>query len=341
MIGIDISERSVKIVRLSNKPDHKLLSHCWAEVPQGVISRGVIVDSEAMQRVVAQALHHCNIARDIDDVVVASIPETQSFLRVIEIPLMDESEIAEAVKWEVAQHIPFGLENVYIDWQAVTKGHRAAHGRREVLVGAAEKKVVDPLVRVLAALKLDVAALELESQAIVRVLVARGQRGRSGLLVVDLGGSATNVIIHDHGTTRFTASLQRGAFDVLSSLTPEERNTVTGPPKRASETQPAQLASKLKAPLEQLVIEVQGIVEFYNGIDTEHEVKEILLTGGGANFPGLDTIFLKYFDNVHVHRGNPWVNLLPVRRETQPPLSLQESVHFSTALGLAFREVTV
>lgn len=341
MIGIDISERSVKIIRLSNKSDHKLLSHCWAEVPEGVVSRGVIQNTDALQHVVAQALHHCNIDRDIDDVVVASIPETQSFLRVIEIPLMDEVEIGEAVKWEVAQHIPFGLENVYIDWQAVERGHPAARGRREVLVGAAEKRVVDPLLRVLAALHLDVAALELESQAIVRVLVSREQRGRSGLLIVDLGGSATNVIIHDHGTTRFTASLQRGAFDVLSSLSAAERNRVTGPPKTTMDEAPDVLAGKLQAPLEQLVIEVQGIVEFYNGIDTEHEVKEILLTGGGANFPGLDRVFLKYFDNVHVHRGNPWVNLLSPRKDTRPPLGLQESVHFSTALGLAFRQVVV
>ena len=98
------------------------------------------------------------------------------------------------------------------------------------------------------------------------------------------------------------------------------------------------MSAKLRAAQEELVMEVRGIVEFYNGIDAQHEVKEILLTGGGANFPGLDTVFLRFFDNVHVQRGNPWVNVLPAGAVKKSPLSLRESVHFSTALGLALRE---
>jgi len=50
-------------------------------------------------------------------------------LRVIEIPIMNEDEVAEAVQWEVSHHIPFGLENVYIDWQTLQSGHKPAPGR--------------------------------------------------------------------------------------------------------------------------------------------------------------------------------------------------------------------
>ena len=73
-------------------------------------------------------------------------------------------------------------------------------------------------------------------------------------------------------------------------------------------------------------------MEFYNGIDTQHQVREILLTGGGANLPGLDHAFLKYFDNVHMQRGNPWVNILPAGSGGRPPLDIHETVHFTTAL---------
>ena len=86
--------------------------------------------------------------------MVASIPETQSFLRVIELPVMNEDEMDEAVPWEVARHIPFGLENVYIDWQSVGGGHKAARGRMELRGGAPQKKLEDPMLQIIQNLEL-------------------------------------------------------------------------------------------------------------------------------------------------------------------------------------------
>ncbi len=337
MIGIDISSRSIKIIRLSNKRDHRLLTYCWEAVPAQLVAKGVITDVPAMQKILRDAFKKCRL--DVRDGIVASIPEAQSFLRVVEIPVMPDVEISEAVQWEVAQHIPFGLENVYIDWQSVQAGHTPASGRQEVLVGAAEKKVVDPLLQVFTGLGLELTAFELESQAIVRALISREMETKKGLVIVDLGGGATNVVIFDHGTIRFTASLEKGSGDLLTALAPAEATSIDGPPKEVNEQIQTTIAQKLMPGLEEMVVEIQGIVEFYNGIDTNHEVCEIFLTGGGANLPGFDRAVVKYFDNVHVQRGNPWVNILPVGQDVQLPLSMQESVHYSTALGLAQRSL--
>ncbi len=211
-------------------------------------------------------------------------------------------------------------------------------------MGAAEKKVVDPLVAVLQGLNLDVAALELESQAIVRALVSSELRSRSGLLIVDIGGASTNVIIHDHGAMRFGATVQRGVTSLLAALPESEqaRLQLGAPPgPLLSREDSEHVSSTLASGATELVAEVRGVVDFYNSIDTQHEVKEILLTGGGANLPGLERAWLQNFDNVHIQRGNPWGNVLSYSTHKQPPLSVQESVHFTTAIGLALRTVDV
>jgi type IV pilus assembly protein PilM len=343
MIGVDISDGSIKIVQLSNDEDHTLLAHCWHRVPDGAIERGIVKERNVVRKVVEETLEMCQLRpATTKDAVVASIPESQSFLRVIEVPEMSDDEVDEAIQWEVAQHIPFGLENVYIDWQPVGYGHDTSGNRKEVLVGAAQKQVVDPLINLLNDLGLDVAALELESQAIVRALISAELRKHQGLLVVDLGGSVTNVVIHDHGAMRFTASLQGGAGKLTSVLSAEERNVLSLPRKKDLPTDMAKrVADKLRSGQEELVMEIVGVVEFYNSLDVKHGVREIILTGGGSNFPGLDGVFLRYFENMHVQRGNPWVNVLSVSKAKKPPLSLHESVHFSTALGLALRGVYV
>jgi len=339
MIGIDISRHSVKIIRLSNTRPARLLAHCWQEVPSGTMEKGEVRNESVMRKVILDSLQQCSIPMSVRDTVIASIPETESFLRVIEIPHMDESEISEAVQWEVAQHIPFGLENVYLDWQMVRNKPRPGSDRLEVLVGAAEKRVVDPLHKLLASVGLDVGALELESQAIVRALISPELREKRGLLVVDLGASATNVVVHDRGTVRFTASLQKGARELYGPLDAAEREAITGRPKEVTAAAAAALAQKLQVGMDSLVIEVHGVVEFYTGLDADNQVNEILLTGGGANLPGLDAAFLRHFDNVHVQRGNPWVNVIALGKKIQSPINIQESVHYATAIGLALRQV--
>ena len=43
MIGVDISDRSIKIVQLSNdKSARRLQSYCWSDIEEDVIERGII-----------------------------------------------------------------------------------------------------------------------------------------------------------------------------------------------------------------------------------------------------------------------------------------------------------
>lgn len=306
------------------------------------MSKGEITDQVKMQQVLRDALLQCRISGRIKIPVVASIPETQSFLRVIELPAMDASETGEAVLWEVAQHIPFGVDNVYMDWQPVPPSATAqGKDKQEVLVGAAEKRVVNSLLTLLQSLGLDVAAFELESQAIVRALISPELQLHKGLLVIDLGGSNTNVIVHDRGATRFTASLQRGASHLALALSADEVSALEGPVFKDVAKEFPHMADKLLSGMRDLVAEIHGIVEFYTGLHPDNHINEILLTGGGTNLPGLADAFLYYFDDVHVQRGSPWVNVLTPGKDARAPMGIHESVHFATALGLAMRNIII
>ncbi len=340
MIGIDISDRSIKVVQLANDSSHRLLSHHVLSLPSQAVTNGIVVETGVVQSALQEALKLAGISLRTKDAVVASIPETQSFLRVIEIPDMDEEEIAEAIKWEIVQHIPFGLENVYVDWQPLKgAGHVDKGEKQEVQVGVAQKKVVDSLYGAFSTLPLDLAAFELESQALVRSLISPDMRSKQGILLVDIGDSVTDVVIHDHGAMRFSATLQKGIDYLAATIDAEAGRALRGDPAAVSEDDRQQLAEKLLPALEELVIEINGVVEFYNSIDTKHVVREIKLTGGGSNIPGLNIAFLKHFDDVHIQQGNPWVNILSSMATAKPPMNLRESVRYTTALGLALREV--
>ena len=301
---------------------------------------GVVANKEMMKAALQEALVSCRTKSIKKDTVVVSIPETQSFLRVIEMPDMSDDEVDESIRWEIAQHIPFGVESVYIDWQAlVHSGHGVAKGKREIQAGAAQKKVVDPLYDVMMELGLDVAAFELESQAIVRALISPELHRKQGVLIVDIGSTATNVIVHDLGASRFTASLQQGVARLATKLAVQDQEKLM---QNLHEI-PADLLERItpimEPELDKLVVDIRGVADFYNSIDAEHRVREVILTGGGSNLLGLDEAFLQHFENIHIQRGNPWVNILSSKDSVHPPMNIQESVRYATALGLALRNV--
>src|SRR5690348_12715445 len=121
MVGIDISDRSIKIAEVTGRRHPQLRSVCWSPLAATVMRRGVIQDIPGATAALREAFTKCSPVPIEGNVVVASIPETQSFVRVLEIPMMPDHEVDEAVQWAVRQHIPFDLDRVYLDWQSVSE----------------------------------------------------------------------------------------------------------------------------------------------------------------------------------------------------------------------------
>ena len=93
------------------------------------------------------------------------------------------------------------------------------------------------------------------------------------------------------------------------------------------------------------VEQISKYMEYYEG-HTPHQhlkqpqknIQKIMLCGGGANLRGLPE-FLTQALKVQVEVGNPWMNILPSDTKELPIISFQESLGYSTVLGLALRGV--
>lgn len=347
MVGIDISDRSVKIAEVDHSHETpRLRTVCWAPLQATAIRRGFIQDVSTVAAQVQQAFTRCSPVPVEDNMVVASIPETKTFVRVIELPKMKAHEMDEAVQWAVRQHIPFDLDRVYLDWQPLVS-RAIEDNRQQVLVGAAQRDVVDPLLQVLDSLQLNVVGLELEAQSIVRSLLPREADDVHGVLIVDLGAAATNVIFFDEGAMRFTTSVAMGGDDLTNQLAhtlhiepslAAEKKAMIGVSSAASDQE---TASALRVSTLELVQKVGRVAdEMTAQSQIDHSIRAILLTGGSANLAGIVEVFGEIFPRVPVQLGNPWTNLLGEDEQKRAPLSTADAAHFSTALGLALRSPT-
>ena len=74
--------------------------------------------------------------------------------------------------------------------------------------------------------------------------------------------------------------------------------------------------------------------------EEERVIQQVFLAGGGANLPGLPA-FLESELNTKVGTGDPWVNIASKPFHKLPPLSFEESLRYTTALGLALRGLDI
>lgn len=343
MLGIDISDKSIKVAETIGEVEPRLRAVAWVPVEAAAIRRGAIQDPGVVTQQLGEAFARSSPLPFESRNVVASIPEMQSFVRVVELPQMNEREMGEAVRWAVKRDIPFDLDSVYLDWQSLATPARRPN-YRQVLVGAAQQSVVNMLLRVLDGFQLNVMALELEAQSIVRSLMPLYATEVRGVLIVDLGATSTKVVYFDQGSLQYTISIPTGGDDLTQALV----KTMNLPPEVADQkkatvgvsriSQEPDVAAALRAATSNLIEWIAWVTREMAARGQEQiGVRAIVLSGGAANLPGIVEIFAEIFAGVPVQMGNPWTNFTSEGPNSVSPLSPADASHFATALGLALR----
>jgi len=350
--GIDLSDFSIKIISLKkNAGKVSLAGFGRQEIVPGIIDGGEIKKEKELIELIKKAVHEVQGEALKNKYCVASLPETESFIRVLQLPLMEKSEVGEAIKWEIETNIPLGLNEIYYDWQIINPPDKntdvASQQRLNVLVGVLPQKIVDPYLNALKMAGLKPLAFEVESLAIARALLKDGAC-EEPTLVIDLGAKKTSLVIFYGQAVYLTASLPISNSSLLATLS-EKLHLDLAQAKQLKfeqglncEDPQNQVFQALKPSLDELVEKIKSYIDFFQSHAMANlgrqniKINQILLCGGGARFSGLDK-FLQEALQTTVAIGNPWLNVFPAGKSNLPIFNENELLAYTTAIGLALR----
>ena len=349
--GLDISNLSLKVAKLKKvRGGYHLVSYGEAAIAPGVIEAGEIKKEKELVKAIAKVLKNIHGEKLREPYVVASLPEKQAFLQVVQLPQMGEKEIEHAIRFEAENHIPYPIETVYLDSQIVTPlNNHIDH--TDVLLGALPKDSVDSYAAAIQNAGLIPTALDIESVAISRVL-AQENTATSPMLIVDMGASRANFIVFSGHSIRFTASINFASKSITDKIGKifKVKEDKAEQLKRAygvavDDEEGKKVAQSVVPLLGILVSEIKRYMEYYESHPAhqhlgkkDQNIKKVVLSGGGTNLRGL-TEFLSKELKVEVVLGNPWLNILPSSLKQLPPLAFADSLRYTTVLGLALRGV--
>lgn len=208
--GLDIGDLSLKLVELGivkrqkDKTIYKIKDYRQISLPVGYIVNGEIQQPEMVRKKLLQLLDKIGYNKKINSPwVVADLPEPKTFLTSIEFDVQPSQITKEDVEFQCQKHLPFDLDNAYLDWQIVPRIENQKTTR--VLIGAVEKIVADSYTYLLQSANLQPIALEVEALAIARTLLSQKELQAGAIL--DIGATRSAIIIYDKGGVRFSISL--------------------------------------------------------------------------------------------------------------------------------------
>jgi type IV pilus assembly protein PilM len=364
--GLDISDLSLKLIQLQKfRNEIKLYAFNEMSVPVGYIVSGMIKNSKGVVELIQKIIKTSLGNKILTSNVVVSLPETKTFIKLIEISQVDNKKFKEVIKEEIGRHIPLADEEIYFDWQIIQKIIKNNEQKIQILIGAAPKNIVDSYTDILKKAGLTPQVFEIEACAIVRNLIQ--EKNDMPQIILDLGASRSSLIIYNNGTIQFSISIPLSGEKITQKIAEKLEITLAQAEKakRICGFDEKKCEGIIKEILEgyflELLEEIKKILMFYKTYFSFQGIfKEMILCGGGSNLIGLDVYLSKQL-GLEVKKEIPWIfksqcfnhkkatwKLLVSDFFFQPlfskkikscPFSEDKFASFATVLGLAFRGI--
>lgn len=340
--GLDLSDRSIKVAQLQRKGGKtEVYAYGREDMPEGLIEDGEIKDEERVVEFIKKALSNSKPNPIKSEFVVYSIPEPKGFIRVVELPRIEEGDIDDAIRCEAEQLFPINIDESYMDWQVLPNDNKET---MKILVATVPNQLVDSYSSVLKKAGLKPVAAEIESVAITRSLI-NNKKSIKPMLVIDLGKDRTGFIIFKSPAVQFTASIPicGNSFSKVIAkklvISEEEADEIRKKCGLGLSDEHKNIYKIIQPSLHEMIKYINNLMDYYREyFKSESDIAKVVICGGEAKMAGMSS-FLSLRIKKEIEKGNPWINIISSKDKKIPPISRDESLVFVTVLGLAMRGI--
>ena len=335
-IGLDIGTSSIKVVELSGQGKTVVLKSAGAVAYSGVEIDPNMKDEKAMADLANLIKKLFKDAKITGKDITLALPETQVFTRVMQFPLLNDQEIASAVKWEAEEYIPIPLADAIVEHQILERRENSTPPSVMVLLVAVLRSLVENYVQVLELAGLNVVAVETELVAMTRSLAP--EKGTA--MIIDFGNKSTDMAIAKDGAIYFTRSLPtaglaftRAVAQALNANLPQAEQY-----KKTYGMDNTQLEGKVGQALlpimRTIAQEIKKAIHYYQ-LNLKGDLPtSIILSGGSSGMRGVTPLMTNLL-GIEVNMGSPFANVKV--DETAAQSLANFTPLYSVAVGLAMR----
>ena len=335
VLGIDIGKNTIKLVSLSNDAS-KVVLEVIGEVKNPETDDKKEIDDKYLSNVGGAIKSLLNDFKIKDKQVVVSLPESEVISRLVRLPPLKDNEIMDALRFEAETFVPYSLDSVSIDYEIIEKDDA---GRLTIFVIAAKNEIINNYIKLFKSIGLELVALESPAIALRRVLKL-GMPTIERVVVMDIGERFSDVFIINKDNVYFDRALSVGGESLTRAISLNLNLDMASAEeyKKAYGLRENELEGKIRAAILPVFNDIseelrKTLALFSEDIGKQAEV--LVLSGGGANLPGLAEELTKIL-GIEVQILQPFVNIDTTKIKSTVNL-VTEGCKFSLAVGLSLR----
>jgi len=298
VIGIDLGSGFIKMAQFKNTPKGlSLVNFGLLPVPEGAIQEGRIVRPKEVSDSIKELIKFHSF---VGNRVVAAVSGQLVIVKELIMEDIPESELDEAIKWEMEKFLPFSIDKAVFDYQVLNKIVLEESGseKLDVLSVAAPLEAVQSIVEVLKDAELEPVALEVEAFSELRLLrfipSFNVEENDVLLTVANIGHNYTSLNMIDKGFVRFSRTLPVGGKKITEAISQYFGKSFD----EAEEYKKTKLdlmnsddpaVNAVEQLVNSLSVELKRSINYYfNKFNEGKEMKTVvLIEGGTANLKGL------------------------------------------------------
>ena len=346
ILGIDLGSSSLKIVQLKRE-GAKTLLETYGEIATGPYTdlpsgKSAHLLDEKIREMVGDLMREAN-AKAQDSVVL--LPLRSSFVKIINLPIISDEELKEAMPFEARKHIPVPINEVVLNWSILPQGEFSKSEdegfvkekkTQDVLLVAIHRDTIEKYQNIFRSTRLNVRAFEIEIFSYARSILSKELHPS---LLIDFGAESTRFVIVDYSVIRMAHTLDRGSLELTDALSRslgiefDRAERLKHDVGLSSRPEHKEIRSVIDPILDNIFSEgVRVLAEYYKRYG--RPAKKVYLLGGGSLLSGLQDFCVTKF-GMDVELADPF-------NKVEYPAFLKETLKeigptFATALGAALR----
>lgn len=300
---------------------------------------GEIVNAEAISAAVRTLIDEVKSRRKYINVGLFG---TAVIVKQITIPKIEKKLIAEQIKWEAEQYIPFDINSITLAYHVIES--RSFGDTMDLLLVAAQNEIVYQYTNVVVQTKLNLACLDVSGFALANCFESNyGQTPGQSYVLINIGSSVTNFVGIQNGDVTFSRDIPVGGTNYTNEIHKEMGvSTTEAEALKISAVSrgevPDEVHSILSATNDVVAEEIRNSFEFFVSSNQGLTVSNLFYSGGASVMPGLMER-IGSSTGVTLEPINPFIRTR-AKGKWANPTSLQQISRFCpVAIGLALRKV--
>jgi type IV pilus assembly protein PilM len=338
IVGLDIGSSYIKAAEVrSRKGVYELVSLGMEQLSPDCIVDGVIISklpvSDAINRIFTQQ----NIKNKR---VATSISGHSVIVKKISLPVQSDEELAESIRWEAEQYIPFDISDVNLDYQIL--GESATTGNLDVLLVAVKREKITDHTSVITMAGKNPIVVDVDAFALQNAYeVNYSPTTRTTVALLDIGASIMTINIVQGQDFLFTRDVGVGGHQYTDFIQKEFNLGFTQAQSlkhgdAVEGVDPQEARHIIESVTEIICLEIQKTFDFFKTTSTVDRIDKMLVSGGAAHTPGLIEALSRKFE-IETEKFDSFKNVRYDARRFPPSLMSERAPEVAVAVGLALR----